>query len=74
MKIILVFMLCSSTFNTCMPPYEWSKTFNTSYECMIAGYTEAKKQIQKLGFNEVNTHQLYIKFYCTPSNSTKKNV
>ena len=74
MKMILVFILCSDTSNTCMPPYEWPKAFDTTYECMIAGYTEARKKTQKLGFKAVNTYELYIKFYCTPSNFHKKDV
>ena len=69
MKMILVFILCSATSNTCMPPYEWPKAFDTTYECMIAGYTEAKKKTQKLGFKNVNTYKLYIKVSCTPSST-----
>ena len=74
MKLILVFILCSATSNTCIPPYQWPKTFNTSYECMITGYTEARKQTQKLGFKDVNTYKLYINFICAPSNLTGNDV
>ena len=66
MKIILVFILCSAVSNTCMAPYEWPQTFNTTYECMVAGYTEAKKKTQKLGFKTINEHKIYIKFHCAP--------
>ena len=52
-----------------MPPYEWPQTFDTTYKCMVAGYTEAKKKTQKLGFKDVNTYRLYIKFSCTPSST-----
>ena len=74
MKIILVLILCSATSNTCMPAYEWPKTFDTTYECMIAGYTEARKKTQKLGFKAVNTYKLYINFICAPSNPTGNDV
>ena len=74
MKMILVLILCSATSNTCMPPYEWPKTFNTTYECMIAGYTEARKKTQKLGFKAVNDYELYIKFICAPSKPIGNNV
>ena len=66
MKLMLVFILCSAVSNTCMPPYEWPKTFDTTYECMVAGYTESRKKTQQIGFKVINEHQIYIKFHCTP--------
>ena len=66
MKMILVFILCSATSNTCMTPYEWPKAFDTTYECMIAGYNEARKKTQQIGFKDINEHQIYIKFHCAP--------
>jgi|TARA_Y100000361_G_scaffold49605_1_gene43087 hypothetical protein len=36
---------------------------------MIAGYEEAKKKIEEIGKSEVNKHQIYIRFTCTPTDS-----
>ena len=49
-----------------MTPYEWPKAFDTTYECMIAGYSEARKKTQQIGFKAINEHQIYIKFHCAP--------
>ena len=66
MKIILSLIICSQIAGTCMPPYQWPETFNTQYDCMIFGYEESLKKMQEIGRQEVNQHNIYIRFTCTP--------
>ena len=64
MKILLTLILCSYTQSVCMDPYPWPKTFNTMYDCMMAGYEESQEKMKEIGSNEVNKHEIYIKFTC----------
>ena len=45
MKILLTLIICSQVANTCMPPYPWPQTFDTTYDCMIFGYEESLKKM-----------------------------
>ena len=69
MKILLTLIMCCYTASTCLQPYPWPDTFSNNYDCMIAGYEEAKKKIEEIGKSEVNKHQIYIRFTCTPTDS-----
>ena len=66
MKFILTLILCSQTQQICMPPYQWSDLFNSQYDCLMFGYEESKKKMKEIGPEEVNKHNIYVKFYCTP--------
>ena len=48
MKFILGLIMCSSVYNTCLPPYEWPETFNSHYECMIFGYEESLNKAKEI--------------------------
>jgi hypothetical protein len=67
MKILLILYICSFTSGTCLPPYEWPIHYNDMYDCMQAGYKESHKKMEMLGRAEVNQHQVYIRFTCTPA-------
>jgi hypothetical protein len=69
MKILLSLIICSQVANTCMPPYPWPDTFNTTYDCMIFGYEESLKKMKEIGRQEVNKHNIYIRFTCNPEES-----
>ena len=69
MKFILSLIICSQIQSVCMPPYEWPETFNNQYDCMTFGYQESLMKMQEIGPEEVNKHNIYIRFLCTPSNS-----
>ena len=69
MKILLTLIICSQVANTCMPPYPWPETFNTTYDCMIFGYEESLKKMREIGRQEVNKHNIYIRFTCNPEES-----
>jgi len=67
MKILLILYICSFTSGTCLPPYEWPIQYNDMYDCMQAGYKESHQKMEMLGRDEVNQHQVYIRFTCTPA-------
>jgi len=72
MKIILTLFICSYVQGACLDPYEWPKKFNDMYDCMNAGYEEANKKIKEIGREEVNKHQVYIRFTCTETSVVPK--
>ena len=66
MKFLLTMVICSQVAGTCMPPYPWPTTFNTQYDCLMFGYEESIKKMKEIGQEDVNKHNMFIKFYCTP--------
>ena len=52
-----------------MPPYEWPETFRTQYDCLMFGYEESINKMKEVGKVDVNKYGMFIKFYCTPSDS-----
>ena len=66
MNILLSLIICSQVHMTCMPPYEWPKKFDTTYDCMTFGYEESLAKMKEIGREEVNKHDIYIRFLCTP--------
>ena len=69
MKFLLSMIICTSVYNQCLPPHTLPETYNTHYECMIAGYEESIKKAKEIGPEEINKYGMFIKFYCTPDNS-----
>ena len=69
MKFILGLIICSSVYQTCLPPHEWHETFDSHYECMMFGYEESINKMQEIGRTEVNKHGIYVRFVCTPVNT-----
>ena len=65
MKIFgLVLYICSAAANTCIEPYKWPDTFNSSYTCMLKGYEASYKKIEEMCPERVNEFNVYIKFDC----------
>ena len=64
MKFILSMIMCSSVYNTCLPPFPMSELYKSHYECMIAGYNESIKKAKEIGAEEINKYGTIIKFYC----------
>ena len=54
---------------TCLEPYPWPEQFDNQYDCMIFGYEESLKKMRDIGKQEVNKHNIYIRFTCTPENT-----
>ncbi len=69
MKFVLSLIICSQIQSVCMPPYAWPELFDNQYDCMTFGYQESLTKMQEIGPEEVNKHNIYIRFLCTPSNS-----
>ena len=69
MKILLSLIICSQVHTTCMPPYPWPERFDTTYDCMTFGYEESLAKMKEIGREEVNKHDIYIRFLCTPENT-----
>ena len=70
MKIILTLIMCSYIQTTCLPPYEWPTHFDDMYDCKQTGYEESLKKMAEIGRPDVNQHQIYIRFTCTPAATT----
>ena len=66
MKFILTLIMCSYTDGLCMPGYQWPKQFDSTYDCMMFGYKESMNKMNEVGRVDVNKHQIYIKFTCSP--------
>ena len=64
MKFILSMIICSSVYNSCLPPVDMADLYNSHYECMIAGYNESIKKAEETGPEEVNKYGTIIKFMC----------
>ena len=69
MKFVLSMIMCTSVYQTCMPPFPMPEIYNSHYECMIAGYEESLKKAKEIGREEVNKYGTIIKFYCTLESS-----
>ena len=57
-------IMCSSVYNSCLPPHHLPELYNSHYECMIAGYEEAIKKAKEIGPKEINKYGTIIKFMC----------
>ena len=66
MKFLLSVIICSQVAGACMDPYPWPESFETQYDCLKFGYEESLRKLDELGKVEVNTYNMFIKFYCTP--------
>ncbi len=64
MKFLLSMIICSSVYNQCLPPHQMPETYNTHYECMIAGYEESIKKAKEIGPKDINQYGTIIKFFC----------
>ncbi len=64
MEVALVLYMCSALQQTCLDPYVWPTRFQDKYTCMIEGYRESEKKMAEIGREDVNKHDIYIKFEC----------
>jgi len=49
MKILLTIIMCSATADTCLTPFTFDELYNSTYECMLDGYTKALEKTIELG-------------------------
>ena len=71
MKIVLILYMCSYTAGSCLPGYQWPKKFDDMYDCMQAGYTESIKKMEEVGREDVNEHEIFIRFACSEEMETE---
>ena len=62
--------MCSYVQGTCLGPYEWPTHYDDMYDCMMAGYEQSMIKMESIGKGNVNKHQIYIRFTCTPLSTT----
>jgi len=64
MKYVLLIQLCSTLMQQCYPPVEIKPAYNSYYQCGIAGYQTSIKMFQQLGYSQINTNKINIRFSC----------
>ena len=69
MKFLLSLIICSQVAGTCMTHYHWPERFDTQYDCLMFGYEESMKKMKEIGREEINKHNMFVKFYCTPEST-----
>ena len=65
MSYLLNIIMCSGLANQCLQPFTFPTQYTDSYTCMVDGYEKAREKTIEIGREEVNKHQIYIKFDCT---------
>ena len=71
MKIILVLYMCSYVGGSCLPGHQWPEMFNDVYDCMQKGYSESMKKMEEVGREDVNQHEIFIRFACVKEKETE---
>ena len=64
MKFSLFMIMYSYVAGECMPPHQMPTKYNDLYSCMNAGYQESLDKTKEIGADQVNEHQIYLKFVC----------
>ena len=64
MKYSLYMIMCSLLAGECMEPFKMKETYDGMYNCLNAGYKESLIKSEEIGRQDVNKHQIYIKFIC----------
>lgn len=67
MKIMLTVVLCSMWQNTCLEPHTFPEGYDSTYDCLMAGYEKAIEKTEEIGRKEINKHGIFVKFVCTES-------
>ena len=65
MKFTLILILCSYTAGTCLAPYSYPEKFNDQYDCFMEGYDQSILKMEQIGREEINEHEIYIRFICS---------
>ena len=72
MKIMLTVVLCSLLENTCLETYTLPIGYDSTYDCLLAGYKKAIEKTEELGRSEVNQYGIYVKFVCSEGKNLGK--
>jgi len=71
MKIILVLYICSYVGSSCLPGYQVPDKFDDMYDCMNAGYNKSIEKMKEVGREDVNEHEIFIRFACVKEEETE---
>ena len=77
MKFALALILCSYVSGSCLPPYIYPIKFDDQYDCFIEGYKQSMMKMEKIGREDINEHEIYIRFICSqhiPEDTTKQDT
>ena len=74
MKVTLFLILCSYVAGECMAPHAYPKQFNDQYDCFIEGYNQSILKMKEIGREEINTHEIYIRFICGSDEEEKQDT
>jgi len=65
MKYVLIIWVCSFLGqNTCLPPFESAKMYDSWYACSVAAHAESRKILTKIGYKEVNDNKIGTRYSC----------
>ena len=64
MKFTLILIMCSYVAGECLPPYTYTEKFNDQYDCFMEGYNQSMLKMEEIGREEINKHEIYIRFIC----------
>ena len=66
MKYIIILYMCSFSTSPpqCLPGQILGIEFNDYTDCILEGYLQSYKNLNKLSREEINNNQLAIKFDC----------
>ena len=64
MKYTLLMLKCSLMAGECMPPHPMPDKYDSIYDCLNAGYIESLNKSKEIGKEEINKHEIYIRFVC----------
>jgi len=56
--------MCSSIYQTCMPPVEVTPVYNSHYDCAVTGYSMSADILKNLGNEQVDKDRMYLSFVC----------
>ena len=64
MKFLLIITICSSIYNTCMPPAEMYPMYNNCEACATAGHLNSLSLLRELGSKKVEADRVSVHFEC----------
>ena len=70
MKVTLFLIMCSYMAGECLTPHVYPQQFNDQYDCFIEGYNQSILKMEEIGRKEINEHEIYIRFICSPENES----
>ena len=74
MKFTLILILCSYVAGECLPPHTYPKKFNDQYDCFMEGYNQSILKMEEIGREEINDHEIYIRFICGSDEEEKQDT